>query len=103
MHSQDSSPDHGDDQLSNAWWAALAACLLHPVQVQIIEAIRYIDLPLSLRDLNEIVNDVEWVRLDHHIGRLRKLGALGFAGSRTGDSAMDACYQLVVEGWGHGR
>lgn len=102
MHSKDSSPEGGDGQLSDVWWATLAVRLLHPVQVQIIEALRCVGQPLSLRDLSEIVNDVEWVHLDYHIGRLRRLGALDFTGLRQGDSVMDVRYQLVPEGWSHG-
>lgn len=101
MHSQGSSPD--ENQLSAVWWATLAICLLHPVQVQIIEALRCVGRPLSLRDLSEIVNDVEWVHLDYHIGRLRKLGAVNSTGFQRGGSVMEVRYQLAPEGWSHGR
>jgi DNA-binding transcriptional ArsR family regulator len=101
MHGQE-GPGGGEGQLSDLWWATLAICLLHPAQVQIIEALRCIGQPLSLRDLSEIVVDVEWVHLDYHIGRLRKLGAVNFTSLRRCDSVMDARYQLAPEGWSHG-
>jgi DNA-binding transcriptional ArsR family regulator len=90
--------EHGDDiPISDAWWVALVADLLHPVQVQIIEAFRHIGQPLTVRDLSEIVDSVEPVHLDYHLGRLRRLGVLdsGLVGAGTG--FMDVRYQLVVE------
>jgi DNA-binding transcriptional ArsR family regulator len=100
MHSQGSSPG-SDNQLSDAWWAALAVRLLHPVQIEIIEAMGRMGQPMSLRDLSGIVTDVEWVHLDYHVGRLRRLGALKFSGPRQGDSVMDVRYQLTSEGSSH--
>lgn len=68
--------------------------------MEVIEALRYMGRPLSLRDLNEIVVEVEWVHLDRHIGRLRRLGALHFSGPHQADSVMDLRYELVdMEGF----
>lgn len=100
MHSHDSDPEFGGDRLGDAWWAALAGRLLHPVQVEVIEALRCHGRPLSLRDLSMIVDEVEWVHLDYHMGRLRRLGALRFSGSHQADSVMDLRYELVEEGRG---
>lgn len=90
---------HGDDiPIADAWWAALAAKLLHPVQVQVIEAFRHIGQPLTVRDLSEIVDSVEPVHLDYHVGRLRRLGAVDCRLVQAGTGFMDVAYQLVVEG-----
>lgn len=96
MRSQDSNPGFfGDDQLSDAWWATLAVCLLHPIQVQIIEVLRYMGRPLSLGDLSEIIDEVEWVNLDRHIGRLRRIGVLRFSGPQRADSVLDLRHELL--------
>jgi DNA-binding XRE family transcriptional regulator len=90
------NPEHDDSApTTDAWWAALVADLLHPVQVQIIEAFRYIDSPLTVRDISEIVDDVEPVHLDHHLGRLRKLRALDCRSGQPGTGFMGVRYQLA--------
>ena len=89
--------DGGRAPLSDAWWAALVADLLHPVQVEVIEACRYIGQPLTVRDLSEIVDVVEAVHLDYHVGRLRRLRVLGQGALRKGKDFMDVPYELVVE------
>jgi DNA-binding transcriptional ArsR family regulator len=95
--------EHNDDiPISDAWWAALAADLLHPIQVQVIEAIQYIDQPLTVRDLSQIVDDIEPVHLDYHLGRLRRLGVLDRGLIRPGTEFMDVRYRLVVERGHHG-
>lgn len=68
-----------DEWRSSEWWATLAGKLLHPAQVASIEALSYIGLPLRIADLAEIVEDIDAVHLDYHVGRLRKLGALELA------------------------
>lgn len=73
----------------------LAGKLLHPVQVGIAEAFSCIGLPLCVRDLAEIIDDVEAVNLDYHVGRLRNLGALQVARfPQTGKGFMDIYYEL---------
>jgi DNA-binding transcriptional ArsR family regulator len=90
--------EHGDDSpISDAWWAALVADLLHPVQVQVIEAFRHIGQPLAVRDLSEVVDDVEPVHLDYHLGRLRRLGVLNCGLVQPGTGFMDVRYRLVAE------
>jgi DNA-binding XRE family transcriptional regulator len=68
------------NERSSEWWAALAGKLLHPLQVGIVKAFDHVGLPLCVRDLAEILAGVEPINLDHHVGRLRMLGALGVAG-----------------------
>ncbi len=95
---ENSDTEHGDDiPISDAWWATLVADLLHPIQVQIIEAFRHIGQPLTVQDLSKIVDDAEPVHLDHHLGRLRRLGALDCRLAGAGAGFMDVRYQLVVE------
>jgi HTH-type transcriptional regulator, competence development regulator len=83
VHGKGKSDGERDEGRSDAWWASLVGQLLHPAQVASIEAFSHIGLPLCIADLVEILGEVEAVHLDHHLGRLRKLGALEFA---------DSCY-----------
>lgn len=87
----------GNRQLSDAWWAERAKRFLHPTQIQIIEVFQRADQPLSVRDLSDFLDDIEPVNLDHHVGRLRKLGAVELADWRAGVGFMDVRYQLVME------
>lgn len=66
------------------FWGALAARLLHPIQVQIIEAILWIDRPTSASELVKIFN--EELRLSvvaYHARRLDSLRALRTVRTRT--------------------
>ena len=92
---QDNS-EHGESVwLSDAWWAKRAKRFLHPLQLEIIGVFQRADKPLSVRDLSEVLTDIEPVKLDHHVGRLRQLGALELAGGQSGMGFMDVLYQLA--------
>ena len=59
-------------------WGALAARLLHPLQVEVIEALRWIDRPLTGADLLNVL-DRERLgsgRMAYHLKRLRRLEAV---------------------------
>lgn len=58
-------------------WAALVARVLHPTEVQIIEALRWVERPLSAGDLSELFDTgLSWVVVCRHIRRLTQLGAI---------------------------
>jgi hypothetical protein len=83
---------------TEAWWAGIAVDILHPVQVLIIEAFHYVDQPLSVRDISEMIEDVEPVNLDYHVGRLRTLRIVDFVDpNQRYPGFMDVPYQLVYE------
>ena len=88
-----------DERRSDTWWATLAARLLHPVQLESIEAFSYIGLPLCVADLMEIVEkDIGTAHLGYHIVRLRKIGALDFACPQYPlNGFMDTRYRLTPE------
>lgn len=87
----------GSRQLSDAWWAKLAKRLLHPTQVEIIETFQRSGQPLSVRDLSEVFDHIEPVKLDYHVGRLRQLGALEVVGLPVGVDFMDKLFRLTRE------
>lgn len=97
MADQDNSKDGKDDgQLGDTWWATVAVRALHPIQIQIVEALRWIGEPLAVSDLGEIVEEVEWVRLNHHIRRLSKLRAIMHAEAPSPANVMNLRYRLVT-------
>lgn len=66
-------------------WASLVARSLHPVEVQIIEAMQWLDQPLSASDLSQLFDEaVPWALLCRHLRRLTKLGAIELAEPATG-------------------
>ena len=57
--------------------------LLHPVQVQIIEALGWIDQPLSASDLAEMVDtNLQRSQLVHHLRRLDRIDAIELLSAR---------------------
>jgi repressor of nif and glnA expression len=57
-------------------WEGLVPLIVHPVKVTIIEAIEWIDKPLSASDLTKVIDD-EKFGLSHVAYHLKKLGEVG--------------------------
>jgi hypothetical protein len=71
------TPDEGSGRIGSSFWAALAAHALHPAQVEIIEALRWIDQPLSAADLLKICEGQRAeLRIEHRLRGLKRLGAV---------------------------
>ena len=82
--------------IGDAFWAGLAARVLHPVDVQIIEAFRWIEEPLSGGDLAQLFDgQVSWAALGHHMRRLAKLDAIVLAEAPTTRNITDIRYRLA--------
>jgi Helix-turn-helix domain len=70
-------------EVPDGFWPALAALLLHPLQLQIIEAMRWIDRPLSVSELVQVFfREHRLSTIAYHVRRLSELGALRAAGKR---------------------
>jgi len=66
-----------DSQIGDAFWAAMVATVLHPVEVEIIEAMRWIGRPLTATDLLHVFEARRSdLRIERRLRRLRKLGAV---------------------------
>ncbi len=73
-----------DDAAPDAFWAELAVKLLHPIQLQIIEALIWIDMPLSASELVEVFHrEHRLSSIGYHVRRLYWLGALKPVGARN--------------------
>lgn len=74
-------------------WLALVPLIAHPTKVAVIEAMAYIDRPLSATLLGEVF-DWEWglSRVSYHVTTLAKLGVLAKVGERPVRGAMEKFY-----------
>ena len=59
-------------------WAALVALTVHPVRVAVIEALHFVEHPLSAPELSELLADSYYSAdaIAYHARALAKLGAL---------------------------
>jgi hypothetical protein len=94
-----STHDEGDKDsalLEDFWWVLLVNRLLHPTQVQIIEALRWTDEPLSATEL-VLVFDGESSRfaLVHHLRGLLRLDAIAVAATPAQQAATEVPYRLA--------
>jgi len=83
--------------IDDSWWAALGARVLPPVQVQIIEALRCIDQPLSAAELFVVLDkQPEWQRFCHHLRRLIHLRVIALIQAPSVSDPPEISYQLVA-------
>jgi predicted transcriptional regulator len=84
-------------QVEDFWWGTLVAGVLHPAQVEIIEALRWIDRPLSVTDLLQVLEGQRvGLRIERHLRRLAKLDAVTLEDDgKTRSPAMMRSYRLV--------
>jgi predicted MarR family transcription regulator len=98
MRDQDNFGHSDSEQIPDAWWASLARRVLHRVQVEVIEALNRSDRPLSAVDLAEVVEGVAPGHLaQHHLRRLRKLGAIACAKGPMPRNVTEIPYELALE------
>jgi hypothetical protein len=84
------------DGPEDAWWAALAKRAIHPVEVQIIEALAASKTPLPATDLGgRVSTKLKDAQLVPHMRRLRRLEAIEVAGAQRGKRPVDIRYRLA--------
>jgi predicted MarR family transcription regulator len=86
------------DELPQFDWAVLVPQAIHPRRVEIIEAMRWLDNPLSSSDLVQVLDKKFTVNhLAYHVRELWKAGALEKTRTRQVRGAMETYYKLVVK------
>jgi len=79
-------------------WETLVALLVHPVKVEIIEAMAWVGLPLSATDLDRILRGRVGVSLlSYHLRKLTEVGALRRVRQEQVRGAMQTFYALTAE------
>jgi Helix-turn-helix domain len=88
------------DSVPDGFWPALAASLLHPVQLQIIEAIAWIDRPVSASELVKLFGGEQRLSaVAYHVRRLADIGALQPIEQRQPTrGSLEWLYQLGLAG-----
>lgn len=81
-----------------AFWDALPARLLHEAQLWIVEAMLWIDRPLSASDLVKVLDDEDLnvSSTSYHCRRLNDLKVLEFVNSRQVRGAREKFYRLAA-------
>ncbi|MGC1853652.1 MAG: helix-turn-helix domain-containing protein [Solirubrobacterales bacterium] len=75
------------------------ARVLHPIDVQIIEALQRSEQPLSAGDLAQLFDgEVSWRTLGYHLRRLTKLDAIELAERPTTRSLADISFRVKLTG-----
>ena len=76
-------------------WEGLVSLLIHPVKVEIIEAMAWIGQPLSATDLDRILRCRVGVSLlSYHLRKLAELGAIDRVRQETVRGAVQTFYGL---------
>lgn len=89
------SPENdGNTRQEGFCWAVPGVELLDPMDVQIIEALLWIDQPLSACDLARILDEAPPID-GHHLQRLAKMGAIFTHDSRPKVGGSTPSYWLL--------
>jgi DNA-binding transcriptional ArsR family regulator len=76
-------------------WESLVPLLVHPAKVAIIEAMAYIELPLSATDLDRLLQGEASVSLlSYHLRKLAEIGAIERVRQDTVRGAVQTFYGL---------
>jgi len=80
-------------------WEALVSLLIHPVKVEIIEAMTWIGIPLSATDLDRVLRGRIGVSLlSYHLRKLAELGVLEREHQEKVRGAIQTFYTLTPGG-----
>ena len=79
-------------------WVRLVSSAVHPVKVEIVEALAWIGRPLSANDLEHILEGLHGLSLvSYHLKRLAVLGAVEEVRSRQVRGAVEHFYFFLGE------
>ena len=75
-------------------WASLVPQVIHPLKVALVEALQWVDRPLSAADLTKIVDNESYQvsGVSYHMVRLAKVGAIEVVGKRQRRGAIETFY-----------
>jgi hypothetical protein len=88
----------GDERPFN--WEALVPAFVHPTKIAILEAMVWIDEPLSATDLAGVFGEHEGIyvgTLSYHLVKLRKVGIICHVHSRAVRGATEKFYVPISD------
>jgi hypothetical protein len=90
-------PSPNFDSNRSFHWDALVPHLVHPLKVAIIEAMRWIEVPVSPRELDRVLDEEFGVSLvSYHVRTLADVGALEKVRQRAVRGALQNFYVLAA-------
>lgn len=79
-------------------WGALVPHVLHPLKVAIIEAMLWIELPLSAKELDRVFDEGAGLSLiSYHVRTLAKMDVIEIVEERPVRGALQRLYELKTE------
>ena len=78
-------------------WGTLVPRLVHPLKVSIIEALEWIEVPLSAKELDLVLEEEFGLSLvSYHLRKLAEVGAVEKVEQRAVRGALQTFYALVA-------
>ncbi len=79
-------------------WDVLVPRAIHPLRVAIIEALRWVDRPLSASELTKLIDDQDagLSHISYHVGRLADVGALKKVRQRQVRGSTEKFYSFLT-------
>jgi hypothetical protein len=77
-------------------WEVLVPVLIHPIKVAIVEAMEWIEVPVSPRELDRIFDEQYGVSLvSYHMRTLAKVGVVEVVRQQSVRGALQSFYSLL--------
>jgi DNA-binding transcriptional ArsR family regulator len=78
-------------------WSPLAAHLTHPLKVAVVEALSWVEQPLSPSDLVKLIDRERYspAHVSYHLGKLANAEALRVVGTPQARGATERLYSLA--------
>lgn len=75
-------------------WDTLVSHAVHPLKVSIVEALRWIDEPLSASDLTKVIDDEKYglSNVSYHMVKLAEAGAIEVVRTRPVRGSLEKFY-----------
>jgi len=93
-----------DNRNEAEFWGAVAACLLHPIRLQIVEAMLWIDRPLSPVELTGIFSETDAMSsVSYHVSCLSRSRVLKVVRRRQVRGSTQTFYRLDPKPRSYGK
>lgn len=75
-------------------WGSLVPQVIHPLKVAIVEALAWVDRPLSAADLTKVIDNERYrvPNVSYHVVKLAEMGAIEVVGERQRRGAIEKFY-----------